>query len=35
MHKNFTDCIKNKEIPITDIRDVMSSFKLTSILEGK
>ena len=35
MHKNFTDCIKNKEIPITDIRDVISSFKLISILEGK
>lgn len=34
MHQHFVDCIRNKEIPCSDIRDVIHTSRLVDKLEG-
>jgi hypothetical protein len=35
MHQHFVDCIRNKEIPCSDIRDVIKTSHLVEKLMGK
>jgi predicted dehydrogenase len=34
MHEHFVDCVKNKKVPLTDLRDVIHSIHLVDQIEG-
>ena len=34
MHQHFVDCVQNKKVPLTDLRDVIHSIHLVDQIEG-
>lgn len=34
MHRHFVDCVRNKKVPLTDLRDVIHSIRLVDAIEG-
>ena len=34
MHRHFVDCVRNKKVPLTDVRDVIHSMHLVDQIEG-
>ena len=34
MHRHFADCVRNREVPLTDLRDVINSIHLVDQIEG-
>jgi hypothetical protein len=34
MHEHFVDCVRNKKVPISDLRDVIRSIYLVDQIEG-
>ena len=34
MHEHFVDCVRNKKVPISDLRDAIHSIHLVDQIEG-
>ena len=34
MHRHFVDCVRNRQVPLTDLRDVIHSIRFVDQIEG-
>ena len=34
MHRHFVDCVRNRQVPLTDLRDVIHSIHFVDQIEG-
>jgi hypothetical protein len=34
MHRHFVECVRNRQVPLTDLRDVINSIRFVDQIEG-